>query len=286
MLYHYCTNSTFISIIQTRSVWLSDFTLSNDRLEGRWLRNLLVERCRQESFYPVQMERLLSFFDLGATRLGAAGFCMSEEGDLLSQWRAYAGDGGGVSIGFSKQHFEALAGALYAQQSGEALSLHKIAYSSEDQASLVQSILDDVVHAVKAGALDTGTLLTPLEGDRKVEVDKHFRSLTASFLALHLVQYRVKNPAFCEEREWRLISLILSYATEASSHGDLSKMDFRPGHDRIVPYRILPLGETVPCITEVVLGPKNITPTRYITAALERYGWKDVPVRISAASYR
>lgn len=286
MLYHYCTNSTFISIIQTRSVWLSDFTLSNDRLEGRWLRNLLVERCTQESFYPVQMERLLSFFDLGATRLGAAGFCMSEEGDLLSQWRAYAGDGGGVSIGFSKQHFEALAGVLYARQSGEALSLHKVAYSSEDQAGLVQSILDDVVHAVKAGALDTGTLLTPLDGARKVEVDKQFRSLTASFLALHLVQYRVKNPAFREEREWRLISLILSYATEASSHGDLSKMDFRAGHDRIIPYRILPLGETAPCVTEVVLGPKNITPTRYITAALERYGWKDVPVRISAASYR
>lgn len=286
MLYHYCSNSTFISIIQTRAVWLSDFTLSNDRLEGRWLRSLLDERCQQEGFHPLQMERLLSHFDFGATRLGAAGFCMSEDGDLLSQWRAYAGDGGGVSIGFSKQHFEALAQARYAAQSGEALSLDKIAYSREDQAGLVQSILDEVVDAVKAGALDTGSLLNPLEGDRKVEVDKHFRSLTASFLALHLVQYRVKNPAFIEEREWRLISLIVSYATEAFSHGELSKMDFRAGHDRIVPYRILLLGETASCITEIVLGPKNITPTRYITAALERYGWKDVPVRISAASYR
>ncbi|BBO09239.1 DUF2971 domain-containing protein [Bradyrhizobium sp. TM102] len=287
MLYHYCTNNTFLSIMQTRAVWLSDFTLSNDRLEGRWLRNLLVERCERESFYPVQMERLLSFFDLGATRLGAAGFCMSEEGDLLSQWRGYAGDGVGVSIGFSKEYFEALAGARYAHQTGEALSLHRIAYSREDQTNLVQSILDDAVQAVRAGALDTGTLLTPLEGNRKAEVDKQFRSLTASFLSLHLVQYRVKNPAFSEEREWRLISLIQSYASEASVHGDLSRMEFRSGHDRIVPYRVLPLEEAASsCITEVVLGPKNITPTRYITAALERYGWKDVPVRVSAASYR
>ncbi|MCK1397098.1 DUF2971 domain-containing protein [Bradyrhizobium sp. 4] len=287
MLYHYCTNHTFLSIIQTRAIWLSDFTLSNDRLEGKWLRNLLFERCERERLYPTVIERLLSFFDVGAARLGAAGFCMSEEGDLLSQWRGYAGDGGGVSIGFSKEYLEALAGIRYAQQSGEALSLHRIAYSREDQTNLVESILDDAVQAVKAGALDTGSLLTPLEGDRKVEVDRQFRSLTASFLSLHLVQYRAKNPAFSEEREWRLISHILSYATEASALGDLSKMDFRPGHDRIVPFRVLPLGEAAPsCITEVILGPKNITPTRYVSAALERHGWKDVPVRVSAASYR
>ncbi|MEY9543641.1 hypothetical protein ABIE85_006701 [Bradyrhizobium diazoefficiens] len=287
MLYHYCTNHTFLSIIESRAIWLSDFTLSNDRLEGKWLRNLLVERCERENLYPALIERALKFFDLGASRLGAAGFCMSEEGDLLSQWRGYAGDGSGVSIGFSKEYLEALAGALLAQRSGEALSLHRIAYSREDQFNLVESILNDVVRAVKAGALDTGSILAPLEGERKVEVDSQFRNLTASFLSLHLVQYRAKNPAFSEEREWRLISHVLSYSTEESALGDLSKMNFRAGQDRLIPYRVLPLGEaSLPRIAEVILGPKNITPSRYVNAALERYGWKDVSVRVSAASYR
>jgi hypothetical protein len=97
MLYHYCSNNTFLSIIKNKSVWLSDLTLSNDRLEGKWVRSLLVERCEAESMHPVELERLLSAFDFGAERMGAAGFCMSEDGDLLSQWRGYADDGAGVA---------------------------------------------------------------------------------------------------------------------------------------------------------------------------------------------
>jgi hypothetical protein len=150
--------------------------------------------------------------------------------------------------------------------------------------AMIQASLDEAVQAVKAGALDQGSLLFPLEGDRKAKVERQYRSLLASFLSIHLGQFRMKNPAFSEEREWRLISLVLSFAQDGADHGDLSRMEFRNGGDRIIPYRAVPIDATG--IREVVLGPKNITPNRYITAALARYNWKNVSVEVSAASYR
>jgi hypothetical protein len=284
MLYHYCSNGTFLSIIKNKSIWLSDLTLSNDRLEGKWVRNLLVERCENEGMHPVELERLLSAFDFGAERMGAAGFCMSEDGDLLSQWRGYAADGAGVSVGFEPGYLEQVVDAHFAQRLGDALSLHKVAYSREDQMALVQTSLDEAVQAIKAGALDQGGLLSPLEGDRKTEVERQHRLLLASLLSIHLGQFRMKNPAFSEEREWRLISLVLSFAQEGADHGDLSRMEFRNGGDRVIPYRVVPIDTTG--IREVVLGPKNITPKRYVTAALARYNWENVSVKVSAASYR
>ncbi|KRP88639.1 hypothetical protein AOQ73_27960 [Bradyrhizobium pachyrhizi] len=48
-------------------------------------------------------------------------------------------------------------------------------------------------------------------------------------LFLHLVQNGLKNPAFSEEREWRLISMLFSFAARPHPHGDLSKSSIEPG---------------------------------------------------------
>jgi hypothetical protein len=36
ILYHYCSNATFLSIIESNTIRLSDLSLSNDSQEGRW----------------------------------------------------------------------------------------------------------------------------------------------------------------------------------------------------------------------------------------------------------
>lgn len=35
ILYHYCSNAAFLSIVETDSIWLSDLSLSNDSHEGQ-----------------------------------------------------------------------------------------------------------------------------------------------------------------------------------------------------------------------------------------------------------
>ena len=37
-LYHYCSNDTFLSILRNSELWLSELTLSNDSMEGIWVR--------------------------------------------------------------------------------------------------------------------------------------------------------------------------------------------------------------------------------------------------------
>lgn len=39
-LYHYCSTSTFLSIIANRSIWLSSMSLSNDTMEGKLVRHI------------------------------------------------------------------------------------------------------------------------------------------------------------------------------------------------------------------------------------------------------
>jgi hypothetical protein len=41
-----------------------------------------------------------------------------------------------------------------------------------------------------------------------------------------------------------------------------------------------------PAITEVILGPRNLTPEYICDGALRKHGWTDVMVRRSKASYR
>ncbi|WP_156436453.1 DUF2971 domain-containing protein [Bradyrhizobium pachyrhizi] len=91
------------------------------------------------------------------------------EGDLLSQWRAYAADGAELSIGFDDGYLNDLA-KTRAESGAEALSLQRVVYSKQDQDEAVESTIEAVVEAIKGGAFDNGSLLLPLVRERKAEV--------------------------------------------------------------------------------------------------------------------
>src|SRR6202035_5793546 len=112
-LYHYCSNASFLSIVSTKEIWAFDFSLSNDLLEGKWIREVFSQYCVEKKVSTRDQLTLLQHFDGLMSLSGGAGFCMSEEGDLLSQWRAYADDGIGISIGFNKDYFDALGTTRY-----------------------------------------------------------------------------------------------------------------------------------------------------------------------------
>ena len=80
-----------------------------------------------------------------------------------------------------------------------------------------------------------------------------FQELTNNLLSLFPNLFRLKNPAFSEECEWRLISYFVKLGDD--------ECDFRATSDRIIPYRVfdIPPKDNGP-ISEVILGPKNITP--------------------------
>jgi hypothetical protein len=112
-LYHYCPTAAFHSIIQTRSIWLSSLTLANDTMEGKLVVEALTRLAQRDGLDRVAVERLKDSVALLEGMFDGLGFCLSEDGDLLSQWRGYASDATGVAIGFSRAHLQTLANTFW-----------------------------------------------------------------------------------------------------------------------------------------------------------------------------
>jgi hypothetical protein len=283
-LYHYCSNASFLSIISTRSIWVSEFSLSNDLLEGKWIRRVFSDCCDERKILENERTGLLGMLDSLSEYNGAAGFCMSEESDLLSQWRAYSDNACGVSIGFKRDYLESLSDLKRDRNDDFNAALRQVEYEADRQKALIKDELEHIFSRSGKEVFTPLTLLTTTPEREKARKDT-LRSLLLAMFLLFPNLYSFKNPAFREEREWRLISLVTPADTKKGF--DIDRMDFRPLLDRIVPYRTIALEETgTSAIAEVVLGPRNITPERIVEAALMRNGWGRIPVRRSSASYR
>ena len=243
-----------------------------------------LDYCEDKGISASDQNELLRHLDVVIAMAGYAGFCMSEKGDLLSQWRAYADNAEGVSIGFNQEYFETLGNLK--RDRGDEFSAHltKIEYDFAEQKKLVAEHADEILKPVADGALRWPTLLTSKEDEKKWR--EKFRAMGLHFIFFYLFLFRLKNPAFAEEREWKIISHIFR-EDRKENFGQLAKMDFRSHMDRIVPFTRIALEPlSQPSISEIVLGPRNATPERVVEALLFKHGWTDVSVRKSSASYR
>lgn len=282
-LYHYCSNAALLSIAQHKQIWLSELSLSNDTTEGRWLRQVFQDCCAERKVPRGQQDTLLAELDLVIELCSAAGFCMSEEGDLLSQWRAYADNGGGVAIGLDESFLYALGHVASEQHDQSALGLKQVEYDEERQKKSINDNLDDILKLVDQGALSFPELMIGISQEEIKRRRNLRQELGMQFLMYLPDLFAFKNPAFREEREWRMISHLFKTALSKG----LQNMLFRAKDDRVVPYLTIDLAALAdPAIKEVIIGPRNITPTPVIERMLRALGWENVSVRRSTATYR
>lgn len=284
-LYHYCSTQTFWSIVSNRSVRLSSLSLSNDTLEGKLVSKSLVRLAQRDGLDEYTIRRLLESVEHVERLADGLGFCLSEEPDLLSQWRGYAADATGISIGFSQEYLTWL-GKAVATETGSGFSLNRVVYDDAEHDTHVEATYQEAKRLIEQGAykrwgvrmlLDTRTD-EEFERDRK-EGESAFRSLSMSLLMLLFKLFLLKSFAFREEREWRLLAYFMRTGTDSCS--------FRATRDRIIPFREIPLLELErQPIREVVLAPKHITPDLVIEDFLRQNGFDNVQVRRSEASYR
>jgi len=62
---------------------------------------------------------------------------------------------------------------------------------------------------------------------------------------------------------------------------------FRSRNDRLIPYRQYELKKlTSESISEVIIGPKNVTPEIFVEMFLRQNGFNNVKISRSAATYR
>ena len=106
-IYHYTNLNNFISIIENQALYCTNTSFLNDKREYKYGVDLLLSRIdilKNNGFNSDILDMLVKHIDL-IFKSERYVTCFSKNGDLLSQWRAYANNGKGISIGFNRKYF-------------------------------------------------------------------------------------------------------------------------------------------------------------------------------------
>jgi len=267
-LYHYCGVAAFKTIIESKKLWLSDALSMNDYLETRWAQTVISRVCdKYKHNIPEEIQNY--FRNLIDSSLELYLFCFSSQRDLLSQWRGYADDGKGFSIGFNKNALEVPSWPLRAHTRNLSnLVIHNVNYDESDQEHRVEKVMGSRIYKPHSNNDWTGGRSPDYEG-------------------LHLKTYAgfFKNHHFSQEEEWRIVYDARSKGSE--EYFDLGEMKFRQrGNDIIRYYEWDFPPPHADLITEVVKGPKNNIHDNIIEQFLHANGFTETKPESSTISYR
>jgi hypothetical protein len=274
LTYHYCGADAFAAMIRSRTIWHTAFSALNDATERKWgfaqfreAANKLRKGCGADF-----IDQITEIVSLTQDHSVAMISSYSLNGDLLSQWRAYADDGRGFAIGFSSQELEMPAKPL------------RVLY---DRAAQRKELTSNIKHVFET------------ESRFGFKYTEQFRNHWFHF-GLDLCAY--KHPSFAEEMEIRRVHISGLALTEESKRiiplGAIDDDDVRRSgpvevHFRVrngvqVPYVVLDMtdgGKNSP-IKEIVLGPRNSDEEANVATFLASAGWNNVRIRRSEVPYR
>lgn len=217
-LFHYTSFSNYLSILESKSLWASEIRYMNDAREVNYFAQLLirprlVSRTKADGHSEVRAEfkswletRILKDSDrLFVISLSAAG-------NLLSQWRSYTKHGQGLSIGFHPK-------ALQRVAQRHSFSLVQVVYNHSVATKLAEQLYDLVIQY----ALDRGAIGALREyGQAYFHAFSDFEPEILRLCAIF------KDPAFAEEKEWRLLSVNYSDASHEAIRYRSSGMFISP----------------------------------------------------------
>jgi hypothetical protein len=256
-MYHYCSLEGLLGIIRSRSVWASNSQYLNDFRECKHAQDalslsldLLRKQVSEDSALAsitetcIECARRVSLDE--EMHVFVASFC--SQGDKLSQWRAYAQNGKGVSVGFSRK--------IFAKSGATVLDV------------VYKNLLKDVVERLRAAKLSS--VATSSEDLRKL-MTRFFIERVASS----------KSESFSEEQEIRVIKF-----THQISPVDLKFRVSGDFIVPFVEISLKEHWEN--CLTDVWLGPRltDYHTRDSIRTLLRASGLADVRVNPSRATFR
>lgn len=296
LLYHYCSTQTAFSILQSRTFRLSALSAANDSLEGRVLGPVFAQLLSASGLPKGVIEVASVIVEGYAESTEGFALCLSENGDLLSQWRAYARDGTGITIGFSPEILRKDFGPVnFGAQFHE---LAKVEYGEdgllETLAPFVKEVKDTFSKYGEFVRLSDGTTreraLRAL-ADRQENLQGLFLGqsedapdllsrLMKVLAPLHFRIYGTKPQSFHEEREWR----VLRYRHRVA----LGDVEYSADDCTVRPFISCLIADPARnAIQEVILGPKHKSNINWIRAFLASVGLPHVKTtRSSIESYR
>ncbi|MFQ9247050.1 MAG: DUF2971 domain-containing protein [Clostridium paraputrificum] len=317
LIYHYCSLETFFAIITNKCIRLSDLNKTNDYMEKRWITTLIegelisalkeweIEINLNEDYwysdnakshmkyYKNEMESVL--YHEKPVLIS----CFSEEKDILSQWRAYGNDGMGVSIGFDYKLLKLL------EKGENKIWVEKVLYKENQQKALLDSCINNTLCYMEKYFNNDEFKVTK-------DYNNYFRDNFDIFCEvlpdyLEQVSCYIKNPAFSEEKEVRIIydpslynpldilptdnekNMFFNSIKEVGGYS-ISPIKFNIRNNKIVTYVDLDFSDLVKknIIKEIVIGPRSQVKENdvYYLLMANGYSFQDISVGKSSATYR
>lgn len=211
ILYHYTDQNGFIGIFENQELWATKIQYLNDASEYIFAHKL-AEKClnlRLNNTESLTLKKRLQYYidiidDIKNTNTCVCS--LTENGDLLSQWRGYSRSLGGYSIGFS---YVAIEPYIRLQN----CKLVKCIYSADEQKIKMFEIIDYMIE----------NFMDESEPDYKMPV--HYDSGEVFKDKLSEIAPAMKDASFKEEAEWRILSTV-----------NFEELSFRTGSSMLTPY--------------------------------------------------
>ena len=238
-VYHYTTPEGLIGIVENRTLWATDVFYLNDseefalgiQIARDYMKNL-KETANGEPAVGRLEWLLKELKGIGPLRKKTVYVSsLSEDDDQLSQWRAYC-RGGGFAIGFK-------VGSLKKLATDQSFVLEQCIYDPQEQRQLITGAVDSIAGAWLNSSAPWPE--QPGEGPR-------FEISLNLVHELSRLSPMLKNQAFLEEKEYRLIS-------EPSASYVEGQEKFRNHRGLVVPYREFRLDDDLWRQVRVVVGP-------------------------------
>jgi hypothetical protein len=286
-LYHYTDAAGLKGIIESGVVRATHVAFMNDASEYLHAVSLLTElvaEIRASENDPLRISLLDEIKEpVSLTRPQDVGpyfvACLSTKENSLNQWRAYGRGEGGFSIGFDASKLN----ERILKSNG---ILSPLIYDPSEQSKLVRQLLLWALSEYQ-------TIAASVPSDSR---DEHRRDWAHMFLwRAAAAAPIIKNPAFAEEDEWRLIHMPMFKEDVRFVPKLLGLSPFtelRLGNPQTgVPERVIRLGRDLPDrlpIVKLWSGPGRTTDTSLLAGRtlLEQMGYDGVLLESSKIPYR
>lgn len=224
ILYHYSTMSSLKAIVENQTLFCSNSAYLNDKREYNYGLDLFKDALKKkliDSDAGIETNIINSVLKRLNEKNVSNHFatCFSLEGDLLSQWRAYADDGKGISIGFDRKKliegFDNIAKGFY------------IEYNLVNQLKLVEILIKQIFDFY----IEKFDILNNLksEGSLYDDLSQEINELIDKYIGLF------KHNSFAEEKEFRFETSI-----DIQFNQSLESVSYRIGKNNLlVPYKTL-----------------------------------------------
>jgi hypothetical protein len=266
IIYHYCSDFVLSSICSNQELWLSDIYSMKDSAEFEWGREMFkkVLRENKNEFYKLFRYYIINVVTSAVPDTLPLIASFSRNGDLLSQWRAYAENGTGYSIGFDSNFIF----------KGLGVNINRVVYEEQEQYKLILNTLKGL-----------HTIWTNSEQNfKEIQTPSHLFSIDLAYF---------KHPSFFEEQEVRIVRLLIKKGEGYKDPGGNSEINkikslnvlTRKREEIEVKYIKLPI-MIRDSIREVVIGPRNRKSIEQVKELLYGFRLSEISVKKSNSTYR